>query len=72
MPCLHSASVPTRVPSTSRIASSKNSAAARPRLGGRVSIDGVHQGQDVGSGKRRQKSPGGGGVGDALAPRASR
>ena len=65
-PCLHSASVPTMVPSTSRIASSKNSAGCWAQTRSRDSIDGVHQGEDIGLGEAAAEVAGGGGVGDAL------
>ena len=66
MPCLHSASVATRVPSASRIASSKNSGGCcgpDPQAG---LIDGVHQVQDIGLTEAAAEVPGGGGIGDPL------
>ena len=66
MPCLHSASVPTRVPSTSRIASLKKAEGCWAQTRSRVSIDGVHQGDDVGLGEAAAEVACGGGVGDAL------
>ena len=49
------ASVWARVPSASRIATSKNSGNARPRRAASL-VDGVHQVHNVGPRKRRQKS----------------
>ena len=68
IPRLHSASLGTMVPSASRIASSKNSAGCWAQTRSRDSIDGVHQGEDVGLGEAAAEVAGGGRVGDALGP----
>ena len=63
---LHSASVPTSVPSASMIASSKNSGGCTAQTRRRVSVEGLHQGQDVGHAEPAAEVALGGGVGDAL------
>ena len=66
MPCLHSASVPTRVPSTSRIGLVEEvGGLLGPDPQSRL-IDGVHQGHDVGFGEAAAEVPFGGGVGEPL------
>src|SRR3954462_14901165 len=62
---LHSASVPTRVPSTSRIASSKKAEGCWAQTRRRAMLKASIRATTSGSAKRRQKSPAvGGGVGD--------
>ena len=65
-PCLHSASVATRVPSASRMACVEERGGLlgpdpQPGL-----VDGVHQVEDVGLGEAAAEVARGGGVGDAL------
>ena len=65
-PCLHSASVATRVPSTSRTASVEEvGRLLRPDLQPGA-IEGVHKVQDVGSAEAAAEVARGGGVGDSL------
>ena len=65
-PCLHSASVATRVPSASRIASSKNSAGCWAQTRSRASLMASIKVEDIGLGEAAAEVARGGGVGDAL------
>ena len=71
-PCLHSASVATRVPSTSRIASRKNAAGCWDQTRSRVRLKASIKVRTSDSAKRRQKSPSVVGSGMRSAPKALR
>ena len=66
MPCLHSASVATMVPSASMIASSKNAAGCWAQTRSRASLMASIRVEDVGLGEAAAEVARGGGVGDPL------